>query len=160
MSLTICLFLFCQGTYFSIFCCSYICKWWVGNYSKGTVFMPFLVKDCPVVVEIVFMNQNSYRKSFFLQQSRLRKHFKDFVDWQWSSTLMTTSANVVQTSVTNTANNQSLNYALPNDQDIGSKFCSVKEKKPDSIGTLNSTKRIVPDNIIFNQHFSLVFLRA
>ena len=36
---------FCQGTYFSIFCCSYICKWWVGNYSKGTVFMPFLVKD-------------------------------------------------------------------------------------------------------------------
>ena len=57
---------------------------------------------------------------------------------------MTTSANVVQTSVTNTANNQSLNYALPNDQDTGSKFCSVKEKKPDSIGTLNSTKRFQP----------------
>ena len=70
---------------------------------------------------------------------------------------MTTSANVVQTSVTNTANNQSLNYALPNDQDTGSKFCSVKEKKLDSIGTLNSTKRIVPDNIIFNQHFFLYF---
>ena len=159
MSLTICLFLFCQGTYFSIFCCSYICKWWVGYYSKGTVFMPFLVKDCPVVVEIVFMNQNSYRKSF-LQQSRLRKHFKDFVDWQWSSTLMTTSANVVQTSVTNTANNQSLNYALPNDQDTGSKFCSVKEKKNRLHWDLKFYKTYLPDNIIFSQHFSLVFLRA
>ena len=117
-------------------------------------------KRLPVVVEIVFMNQNSYRKSFFSNRVDWGKHFKDFVDWEWSSTLMTTSANVVQTSVTNTANNQSLNYALPNDQDTGSKFCSVKEKKPDSIGTLNSTKRIVPDNIIFNQHFSFVFLRV
>ena len=80
MSLTICLFLFCQGTYFSIFCCSYICKWWVGNYSRGTVFMPLLVKDCPVVVEIVFMNQNSYRNSFFSNR----------VDWENTLRILST----------------------------------------------------------------------